>query len=84
MENVIGKTFRHKGSISFEEFLNLQLEVAEAIDPSGYIKSPRETLMGLLRQYLLPLSEEVTQKLFLVDDDSRKILNEINSFLSDL
>lgn len=62
----------------------MQLEVAETLDPSGYIKSPRKTLMGLLRQYLLPLSEEVTQKLFLVDGESREILDEINPFLSDL
>jgi Ca2+-binding EF-hand superfamily protein len=36
LEMVLMKTFKHKGTIEFEEFLNLQLEVAEALDPRGY------------------------------------------------
>jgi hypothetical protein len=81
---VLSKTFKLSKRLKFEDFLNLLLQVSEARDPSGYKTNQRATLMNILRSHLIPAAEEITEKIYTIDNLSMEVLNDIQPFLIDL
>ena len=46
-------------SLTFEQYLNTTLRIAEFKDPRGFKVSPKSVLLGLLEQHLIPLIDSI-------------------------